>query len=142
MKDNYDDIINLPHFVSKDRKHMSNHDRAAQFAPFAALTGYDDSIKEAARIVDEKIELGEQEIQELDYRFHIIETNIKDKPKVNITYFVKDKNKNGGTYFTKEITIRKIDMIDRIIITIDKEKYNLDDIYSIEGEIFEKDNFY
>ena len=138
MKDNYDDIINLPHFVSKDRKHMSNHDRAAQFAPFAALTGYDDSIKEAARIVDEKIELGEQEIQELDYRFHIIETNIKDKPQVIITYFIQDKNKKGGTYYTKEITIKKIDMIDRIIITIDKEKLNLDDIYTVEGKIFEQ----
>lgn len=138
MINNYDDIIDLPRFVSKNRKHMSNHDRAAQFAPFAALNGFEESIDEAARLVDERIELGEEEVQQLDARFRLIEADIKNRPTVKITYFIPDKNKNGGSYHTKEITIRRIDMVERIMITIDKEKYHLDDIYMVEGEMFEK----
>ena len=138
MKDNYEDIINLPHFVSKDRNHMSNHDRAAQFAPFAALSGFDESINEAARIVDAKIELGDQELQKLNDKFELIEMNIKNKPKVVLTYFVKDDNKKGGAYYTEEIIIKKIDLIERLLISNDKQKYHLDDIYDIEGDIFKQ----
>lgn len=143
MSDKYDDIINLPHFVSKNRNHMSNHDRAAQFAPFAALNGFGESISEAARLVDEKIELGEQEIQKLNNKFELLEMNIKNKPKVILTYFVKDINKNGGAYYTQEVTVKKIDMIERLLISDDKQKYHLDDIYDIEGDFFKQiDNIF
>lgn len=138
MNDKYDDIIDLPRFVSKNRRHMSDHDRAAQFAPFAALSGYEESINEAARIVDDQIELGEEEIQLLDYRFHLIDMNIADRPEVIITYFVPDRNKKGGSYHKKKICIRRIDMVERILVTVDKEKYSLDDICMVEGQMFEK----
>ena len=136
MSDKYDDIINLPRFVSKDRNHMSNHDRAAQFAPFAALSGFGESITEAARLVDEKIELSEEELQALNNRFEILEMYIKEKPKAIVTYFVKDENKKGGAYYSEEITVKKIDLIERILISEEKNKYHFEDIYNLEGEIF------
>ena len=138
MKDNYEDIINLPHFVSRDRSHMSNHDRAAQFAPFAALNGFGESISEAARIVDKKIELGEQELQELNNKFELLEMNIKNMPRVILTYFVEDINKKGGAYYTEEMTVKKIDLIERLLISDSKQKYHLDDIYDIEGDFFKQ----
>ena len=136
MSDRYDDIINLPRFVSRNRNHMSNHDRAAQFAPFAALSGFGESISEAARLVDEKIELGEEELQILNNKFVILENYIKDKPDITITYFVQDENKKGGIYYTENIRVRKIDLIERILISVDKRKYLFDDIYDIAGELF------
>ena len=136
MSDRYDDIINLPRFVSRNRNHMSNHDRAAQFAPFAALSGFGESISEAARLVDEKIELGEEELQILNNKFEILENYIKDKPDITITYFVQDENKKGGIYYTENIRVRKIDLIERILISVDKRKYSFDDIYDIAGELF------
>ena len=132
----YEDIIGLPHFVSKDRKHMSNRDRAAQFAPFAALTGYDESINEAARMVDARIELSEEEKQDLDRKFMILEESVKDRPEVVITYFVPDRKKKGGMYLSEKITIRRIDCVERVIITADRKRYRLDDIDDLDGELF------
>ena len=132
----YEDIIGLPHFVSKDRKHMSNRDRAAQFAPFAALTGYDESINEAARMVDARIELSEEEKQDLDRKFMILEESVKDRPEVVITYFVPDRKKKGGMYLSEKITVRRIDCVERVIITADRKRYRLDDIDDLDGELF------
>ncbi|MBR5755809.1 MAG: hypothetical protein IKX97_08350 [Erysipelotrichaceae bacterium] len=132
----YEDIIGLPHFVSKDRKHMSNRDRAAQFAPFAALTGYDESINEAARMVDARIELSEEEKQDLDRKFMILEESVKDRPEIVITYFIPDKRKKGGMYLSEKITIRRIDCVERVIITTDRKRYRLDDIDDLDGELF------
>lgn len=132
----YEDIIGLPHFVSKNRKHMSNRDRAAQFAPFAALTGYDESINEAARMVDARIELSEEEKQDLDRKFMILEESVKDRPEVVITYFVPDRKKKGGMYLSEKITVRRIDCVERVIITADRKRYRLDDIDDLDGELF------
>ena len=132
----YEDIIGLPHFVSKNRKHMSNRDRAAQFAPFAALTGYDESINEAARMVDARIELSEEEKQDLDRKFMILEESVKDRPEVVITYFVPDRKKKGGMYLSEKITVRRIDCVERVIITTDRKRYSLDDIDDLDGELF------
>ena len=132
----YEDIIGLPHFVSKNRKHMSNRDRAAQFAPFAALTGYDDSINEAARMVDARIELSEEEKQDLDRKFMILEESVKDRPEIVITYFIPDKRKKGGMYLSEKITVRRIDCVERVIITTDRKRYRLDDIDDLDGELF------
>ena len=132
----YEDIIGLPHFVSKNRKHMSNRDRAAQFAPFAALTGYDESINEAARMVDARIELSEEEKQDLDRKFMILEESVKDRPEVVITYFVPDRKKKGGMYLSEKITVRRIDCVERVIITADRKRYGLDDIDDLDGELF------
>ena len=92
----YDDIINLPHHQSKVRPHMSVSDRAAQFAPFAALTGYGDAIRETERLTDRKIELSESQIAELDLRLGELLARIDEKPKVTITYFIADERKAGG----------------------------------------------
>ena len=96
MKRNYDDIINLPRHVSDKHPHMSIHDRAAQFAPFAALTGHSEAVSETARYVDEKIDLGEDAIKEIQDALNYIQEHITESPQVTITYFVADGRKRGG----------------------------------------------
>ena len=127
----YDDIINLPRFISKNRKHMSNYDRAAQFAPFAALTGYDSSIKESARLTDNITELNEDELLFLDLKIQEIKMNIKNNPKVKLKYFVYDNKKDGGKYIEKIITIKKIDDIERLIYSDNKETIPIESILDI-----------
>lgn len=107
----YEDIINLPHHVSKTRKPMSLYNRAAQFAPFAALTGYDDAIKETSRITEQRIELSEELKNMLNQKIKLISENIKLQPKVSITYFVPDNKKSGGVYKTISGNVRRIDEI-------------------------------
>lgn len=131
MSNKYDDIIDLPHFVSKNRKHMSNYDRAAQFAPFAALTGYGEQISEASRITQDFIELGEQERNELDYKISLINNNIKNKPVIKLRYFVPDKYKDGGLYLEEEVIVKRIDYVYRLLILTDNRKidfYYINDI--------------
>lgn len=109
----YADIIDHPHWQSKTHLHMSLYDRAAQFSPFAALTGYDDMVSEEARIVDGKIELEETVLEKLNRKLSLINDTIKDgtMPTVTITYFVPDSMKTGGRYETVTEEIRKIDAI-------------------------------
>lgn len=131
MSNKYDDIIDLPHFVSKNRKHMSNYDRAAQFAPFAALTGYGEQISEASRITQDFIELGEQERNELDYKISLINNNIKNKPVIKLRYFIPDKYKDGGEYLEEEVVVKRIDYVYRLLILTDNRKidfYYINDI--------------
>ena len=99
MKNNsYEDIINLPHPVSKNHPQMPLRDRAAQFAPFAALTGHDAAIKETARLTDERLELSEEVIAQLNEKINIIRNNIGIEQNVSITYFIPDAKKAGGSY--------------------------------------------
>ena len=133
---NYDDIINLPHHVSKKRPQMTIVQRSAQFAPFAALAGYDDAVKETARLTDRKIELEDGQKEILNNKLLYILENIDSKPEVTFTYFVKDKTKSGGNYKEKTGIVRKIDMIEHYIQFIDKSKININDLLIIEGEIF------
>ena len=109
MADNYNDIINLPHHVSATRPQMSMMDRAAQFSPFAALTGYDAAIKETGRLTDEKIELGEEELSILNMKFQLLMDSLDEEPEVHITYFKPDDRKAGGAYLTASGTVKKID---------------------------------
>ena len=104
----YDDIIHLPHHTSKKRKQMSQHDRAAQFAPFAALTGYDAAVEETARKTGQRVELDETEKQLLDTKLQIIEAHLGEDFLVSITYFVPDQRKSGGSYLTETGFVRKI----------------------------------
>ena len=136
MNNNYDDIINLPHHVSKKRPQMTIVQRSAQFAPFAALAGYDDAVKETARLTDRKIELEDGQKEILNNKLLYILENIDSKPEVTFTYFVKDKTKSGGNYKEKTGIVRKIDMIEHYIQFIDKSKININDLIIIEGEIF------
>ena len=112
----YDDIINLPHHQSKTHPHMSLHDRAAQFAPFAALTGYDDAIKEARRLIDSKPELDENQLEELDQKLADLMTRIEEHPEVTITYFEPDEKKEGGAYVTCVGKLKKIDGYKRQLV--------------------------
>ena len=127
----YDDIINLPHHQSKNHPRMSLYDRAAQFAPFAALTGYDDAIKEARRLTDSKPELDENQLEELDQKLADLMTRIEEHPKVTITYFEPDDNKDGGEYIAYDGRLSKIDYAGKALIFEDNKIISLSDILKI-----------
>lgn len=128
----YDDIIDLPHHVSATRPRMSRPDRAAQFAPFAALTGYGAAIKETARLTDERAELGESELMELNAGIHMLMERIDEHPQVEITYFKPDERKDGGAYLTVKSRVKKLKEYERIILLEDGTQIPFDDIYKIE----------
>ena len=136
MKDLYEDIINLPHHVSKTRPQMPMSDRAAQFAPFAALTGYDSAIKETGRLTDKKIELDEESLTALDMKYQLLMDTFDDAPEVTITYFQPDERKAGGAYVTATGAVIKVDDFERLITMQDGTKIPMDDILSIDGELF------
>ncbi len=113
----YRDIIDHPRWESPTRPPMSLYDRAAQFAPFAALSGYDDMIDEEARLVDNRIELSEEELEELNRKLSLIHESIRQgiHPAVTITYFVPDPLKPGGLYTTVSERVRRVDAANGII---------------------------
>ena len=129
----YDDIINLPHHQSKNHPRMSLHDRAAQFAPFAALTGYDDAVKEARRLTDSKPELDENQLEELDQKLADLMTRIEEHPEVTIIYFEPDDKKEGGAYVTCVGKIKKIDDYKRVFIFEDARSISIKHIKGIEN---------
>ncbi|MBE6667034.1 MAG: YolD-like family protein [Ruminococcaceae bacterium] len=132
MSGEYDDIIALPHHVSKSRRQMPVSDRAAQFAPFSALTGYGDTVSEVQRLTSERIELDEYEKELIDRKLQYIFDNIKNKPKVKIIYFIYDSKKSGGEYKTVEETVYKIDDFERKVILSSKKAIDIDEIFSLE----------
>jgi hypothetical protein len=134
--ENYNDIINLPHHKSSTRPHMSNRDRAAQFAPFAALTGHDSAIKETARLTDDFIEISEDKMTALSAKMQMIIENILETPEVEFTYFAPDENKLGGAYISKMGNVRRVDEYDRVVIFTDGVKIPIDSIIDINGEFF------
>ena len=127
----YKDIINLPHHASKTRKPMSLYNRAAQFAPFAALTEYDDAIKETARLTEERIELSDELKNMLNQKIKLIIENIKLQPEVAITYFVPDNKKSGGVYKTISGNVKRIDEVEKCIIFTNKLKIKVSDLLNI-----------
>lgn len=138
MNKNYDDIINLPHFESKKHKRMSIEARSAQFAPFSALTGYEDIVKETARLTDKRIEIDDELKQILNNKLQFILKNIDLFPEITFTYFVNDKQKSGGKYIEKIGIIKKIDTINGLIILKDKSKIKIKDIINIKSDLFQK----
>ena len=132
----YDDIINLPHHQSSKRPHMSMRDRAAQFAPFAALTGYGSAINETKRLTDKKIELNDDEKQELNAKLNYIANNLDSKPKVAFAFFVPDAQKSGGAYINVTGIVKKIDTYENCVVLEDERRIAFDDIIGIESEIF------
>ncbi|MBQ2657242.1 MAG: hypothetical protein IJF87_01570 [Erysipelotrichaceae bacterium] len=137
-KHNYDDIIDLPHFVSKNRPHMSIYDRAAQFAPFAALTGYGETIKEAARLTESFKELSDTEKEILDMKLSILQNHLDKTPELRILYFVPDEKKKGGSYIDKLICVKKIDIQKKVIISTEKEEFEIRTIRDLNGELFDR----
>ena len=136
MDNRYNDIINLPHYRSKKRQPMSIHDRAAQFSPFAALTGHDDAIKETARLTDKKIELDETTKTILNEKFNFIMERIFDQPEITVTYFIPDSLKSGGVYVDYTGKVKKYDYINRILYFTDNTEIKVDNILEIESRIF------
>lgn len=128
-----EDIISLPHPVSPRRKRMSMQERAAQFAPFAALTGFDDRIGEEARLTDARLELDECAKGVLDARLRRIAERIREKPEASVTYFVPDAKKKGGAYITASGGVKRIDPIERLILMADGTAIPLDDVYDIRA---------
>ncbi len=138
MNSKYDEIMGLPHHVSKTRSQMPMSDRAAQFAPFAALTGYDDAVKETGRLTDDKIELEENSLNELNAKIQLLRESLADKPEITFTYFKPDERKAGGAYLTTTGTVKKLDDYERLIVLQDGTKLPMDDILDINGVIFGK----
>lgn len=137
MTDKYDDIINLPHHVSTKHPRMSDLNRAAQFAPFAALSGHDAAVKETARLADERVELDEYMKDILSNKLQLIADQLTEQPEVVITYFQPDQKKDGGAYITSTGTVKKIDNYNRIVVMIDGTEIPIEEIINIEGHIFE-----
>ena len=136
MNRKYNEIMGLSHHVSKTRPQMPMSDRAAQFAPFAALTGYDAAIKETGRLTDERIELDVEALSALDMKYQLLMEALDEAPEVTITYFQPDERKAGGKYVSAVGAVKKIDDFERRITMRDGAKIPMDDVLSIEGELF------
>lgn len=132
----YEDIIKLSHHVSKKHPQMPMEERAAQFAPFAALVGYEDAVEETARLTDKRIELDEEAKNILDMKMQMLNEQMKVQihPKVIILYFVPDLKKDGGKYIQISGTIKKIDEFKQLVILDDKTEIPINDVISIVGE--------
>lgn len=134
MNHSYDDIIHLPHHVSTTRPRMPIANRAAQFAPFAALSGYDAAVKETARLTDQQTQLGESELAILNSKLQMLADHLAEHPEVAITYFQPDEKKAGGAYMTATGIVKKIDDYEGIITLRNGERIALERILSIEGD--------
>ena len=136
MSGPYDDIIDLPRRVSSSHPQMSAAERAAQFSPFAALTGFESAIKETARLTDERRELDETASAVLEMKLNMLADMIKDRPEAAITYYRPDKTKKGGAYVTITGTVKKISGDEGVLIFENGEKIAVPDIFDIESGSF------
>ena len=133
----YDDIIDLPHHVSETHPPMSRADRAAQFSPFAALTGYDAAVRETARVTERRIELDEGVKAELNARLNCILEHLPEHPQVSLTYFVPDEKKSGGAYRTVTGAVRKLDSVAKTLTLADGTVVPMEEMVHVEGKFFE-----
>ena len=132
----YDDLLDLPHHVSVTHPHMSLYDRVAQFAPFKALTGYEDDVEETARLTDRRVELDADSIARLDARLQLLEERLAAAPAVSVTYFLPDARKDGGSYETVTGIVKKIDAVKHVLVLRSGQQIPIGDICDIKGELF------
>lgn len=130
----YDDIINQPHHTSRKRKQMSLYNRAAQFAPFAALTGFEGMISETARLTDRCVELDEESIQQINQQLHMILETIEVHPEVTFVVFEPDEKKAGGSYRVLTGCVRRLDDVNREVILTDRTVIPMKRIFAIHFE--------
>lgn len=130
--DQYDDIINLPHYEPKYHPRMSKYKRSAQFAPFAALVGYDEQVQECSRLTDKRLEIDDELKEKINNKLNKINELIKNSPEVEITYFIPDEKKDGGKYITEIGNVKRIDYVNRFIKFTDNKKIILDDLIDIK----------
>ena len=138
MTGEYDDIINLPHHVSKTRPQMSMLERAAQFAPFQALTGYGAAIQETARRTEDKIELGDEEVALLNAKLQVLADHLPENPEVCIVWVKPDDRKAGGSYVEMTGKVKRIDDVAGLISLQSGEKIRLESIVNIESDMVAK----
>lgn len=132
----YEDIVNLPPHISKKHPQPSMMDRAARFAPFAAITGYEEMVVEEARVTEERIDLDEGALALLNEKLNMIQEFLDEEPEVTITYFEPDKKKSGGTYVSITGVVKRIDEYEHLVILTDGKKILIEDIYAIESDLF------
>lgn len=135
MKHPYDDIIDLPHHVSERHPQMSMYNRAAQFAPFAALTGHDAAITEAARLTDAELELSESDAEVLNRKLAYLQS-LDENPTISVTYFVPDDRKKGGSYHTTSGIVKSVEVDKGVLQFEDGTGISICRIRGIEGECF------
>ncbi|MCD8205857.1 MAG: YolD-like family protein [Clostridia bacterium] len=133
--ENYDDIINLPHQVSGTHRHMTGRDRAAQFAPFAALVGHSDAINETGRLTDEETEVLEDKIEEINRKIFVA-LSATEPPKICVSYFEADRKKEGGAYLSHDGVLKKMDVYEDTLEFEDGFKVTLSKIRDINGDIY------
>lgn len=136
----YDEILSLPHHVSKTRPQMPMSDRAAQFAPFAALTGYDSAIKETGRLTNERIELDEDALTALNVKYQFLMDALDEEPEIKITYFKPDERKAGGEYVSAIGAVKKVDDFERLITMQDGTRIPMDDVYDMSISVITNEN--
>lgn len=134
----YEDMLELPHPVSKMHPQMPRRDRAAQFAPFAALTGYEEAVREAARITEEKMILDEDSKVQLDWKLRCLQEKVKEQPIITVMYFVKDERKKGGKYVTVTGVLKRIDSYTHQFILENGEEIPVEDVVSLEIDDFQE----
>ena len=139
MTDPYDDILHLPHPTSKRHPRMPIADRAAQFSPFAALTGHGAAIEETARVTDRRIELDEDAKEQLDQTLQLLLERIDEQPEITVTWFSPDKKKAGGQYHTATGKLKRIDTQESRLILTDGNQIPLEDLLEIRSESFQDD---
>lgn len=132
----YDDMIDFPHPSFARHPRMAMIDRAAQFSPFAALTGYEDAVKETARLTEDRTELTEAAKLEISSRIQVLLKSIRQEPVVTVTYYVPDERKAGGAYHTATGAVHKIDLYERVIFLKSGEQIPIDEIFELESPLF------
>lgn len=135
-KDNYEDIMELPHHVSRKHPQMTMAQRAAQFMPFVALQGQMESVRETERLTDDRIDLDDTVKEMVDRKLQHLQASVKDRPEIKVYYFVPDQRKEGGAYCSKTGQVKKIDVYDNVVIFVDGERIPINDIMDLEGNIF------
>ena len=132
----YEDIVNLPPHISKKHPQPTMMDRAARFAPFAAITGYEEMVLEEARVTEERIDLDEGALFLLNEKLNMIQEFLDEEPEVTITYFEPDKRKSGGAYVSITGTVKRIDGYEHLVLMNDGKKIRIEEIYNIQGDLF------
>lgn len=132
----YEDIVDLPPHISKRYPQPTMMDRATRFAPFAAITGYEEMVLEEARVTEERIELEECALALLNEKLNMIQEFLDEEPEVTITYFEPDKKKDGGAYISVTGTVKRIDEYERLVIMNDGTKIRIEEIYNLQSEFF------
>lgn len=133
----YEDIVNLPPHISKKYPQPTMMERAARFAPFAAITGYEEMVLEEARITEDRMDLDESTLAMLNEKLNIIQEFLDKEPEVKITYFEPDKKKSGGAYVSVTGKVKRIDEYERLVIMTDGKKICIDEIFGLESRLFD-----